>query len=352
MNKYCERQHYEAVTFIERRQARCHRHPPKRRPWGRCSFDGFYLRIFGPTTRPSCSPSVGLWFSLCNDAPVQPHAVSDKRTFPVRTTLVTNWHEAEKIAAAWMYAFGFVTAKLTPGGADLGVDVRAPQVAIAQVKRKRAAIGRPEVQLLVGGRHPALLEKMLFFSRSAYLESATQWANWWAVALFRFDDFGNPFPENKSAREVCHAAGYGAWRSMTPPTDRWVSQETAQLRRELILSRPGNPVRSSTSAMLAIKTWAAACGFTDAIRPSDEPELVTAKGLIILVNFRGEKINALDIAKVANYRGERVRVVVSWVGFTAGAKRAAQQHAVALLKCSTTGVLTDVNEAAGELFAF
>lgn len=188
---------------------------------------------------------------------MQPPAASTRHSIPIRTSRVTSWLEAEKIAAAWMVAFGFGTATATPCGSDLGVDVRAPQLAIAQVKRMQSAIGRPLIQLLVGSRHPALQEQMLFFSRSAYKETAVQWADLWEVALFRFDDFGNPFPENKAARRLCRKAGYASWQNMAPPTERWVSQETARLSRELILSGPGNPVRDSRAAMVAIKNWAA-----------------------------------------------------------------------------------------------
>lgn len=271
--------------------------------------------------------------------------------FPVRTSRIATWLEAEKIAATWMQAFGFVTAQPTPGGADLGVDARAPQVAIAQVKKQQAAIGRPLIQLLVGSRHPAMQEKMLFFSRSAYRETATQWADIWDVALFRFDDFGNPFPENKAARRLCRAAGYGSWQNMTPPSDRWVSQDTALLRRELILSTTGKPVRTSRSAIVGIREWATACGYTDAIALDGELELITAKGLIILARFSGLSVNALEIGKVAYYPGERIRVAVSWVNFSKGARRAAQQRSVALLRCAAGGALEDVNDIAAQLFA-
>ena len=222
--------------------------------------------------------------------------------FPVRTTLIADWRDAEKVAAAWMVALGFSTAKATPGGADAGVDVRAPKIAIAQVMRMPSVIGRREIQLLVGSRHPQLQEKTLFFFRSGYHWTAMQWADLWEVALFRFDDFGNPFPENKAARDLCRANNYSDWRTMTPPSDRWVSRETAHLHRSQILSTTGTPVRSKPSATRAIKAWAAACGYSDAMTRDGEPELVTANGLISSLDSMAYRSTLSRSAKLPSIR--------------------------------------------------
>lgn len=270
--------------------------------------------------------------------------------FPMRNTPIADWRDAEKIAVAWMTALGFNTARATPGGADAGVDVRAPQVAIAQVKYRQSIIGRPEIQLLVGSRHPQLLEKTLFFSRSGYHRTALQWAELWNVALFRFDDFGNPFPENQAARSLCLKSGYGDWQAMTPPSDRWIPREAPRIHRELILSTTGKPVLSGRSATLAIKRWAAACGYGATV-PEGKPGLVTANGLVILSRFSGSSINATEIATVAGYPGDRIRIAVSWVGFSKGAKRSALAHSVALFTCSAGGALQEANDVAMKLLA-
>jgi hypothetical protein len=43
----------------------------------------------------------------------------------MRPKHIADRRNAERIAAAWMIALGFSAAKVTPGGADAGVDVRA-----------------------------------------------------------------------------------------------------------------------------------------------------------------------------------------------------------------------------------
>jgi len=64
---------------------------------------------------------------------------------------VSTWREAEEAAASHMRRMGYAGVKLTTGGADGGVDVRASG-AMAQVKFEAKPVGRPALQRLVGAR--------------------------------------------------------------------------------------------------------------------------------------------------------------------------------------------------------
>lgn len=269
--------------------------------------------------------------------------------FPTRAEPITRWRESERIAAEWLRSFGYPTSEVTGRGSDLGVDVRAPKEAIAQVKYTHAIIGRQHIQLLIGARHPDCNERMFFFSRSAFHKNAILWAEVWSVALFRFDDFGNPFPENKAALQICRDVGYTRWRSMRPPFDRWVSQENAALRREPIISKSGKPVRDRRSATAAALSWAVQCGYLDATA-ADEVTVV-AKGLVILVRFRHDHTNARDeIRRIGSLPGNRVRAAVSWCGVPKGARKLATNEKVALFECNHEGDLACVNDVARTLF--
>lgn len=272
--------------------------------------------------------------------------------FPVRTEPIVHWQESEAIAAEWVRAFGYPTARVTSRGADLGVDVPAPTKAIAQVKYMQAIVGRELVQLLVGARHPDCLEAMLFFSRSRFHQNALLWADIWNVALFRFDDSGNPYPENPSARKVCVDAGYLQWRSMRPPADRVVCRDDAILRREPIRTTSGTSVKTGRSALIAVRNWAKNCGFGDAIANEDDNGLVTvtAKGLVILVNFDGVSVAVHEIQRIADKPGKRIRAAVTWTKYSKNSRSLAQERSIALFRCTDEGILVSENGPAGILF--
>lgn len=267
--------------------------------------------------------------------------------FPVRSEPIVHWQDSERVAAEWMRVLGYPTAKVSRGGPDLGVDVRAPRLAIAQVKYMQPVIGRELIQLLVGARHPDCLEAMMFFSRSRYHNNALQWAGIWNVALFRFDDCGNPYPENKAAKKMCLDVGYDRWREMPAPVDRVLYREDAALRREPILTTAGTPVTRERSAGVAIRTWAKKCGFVDAMDSGDG--MVTAKGLAILVGFGGTRVAVDQIQRLADKPGDRVRAVVSWAGYSKNARKMAQEYSIALFGCTPSGVLECVNQFAASL---
>lgn len=114
---------------------------------------------------------------------------------------ITTWQEAEENAAVWMRDWGFFDAKVTQGGADGGIDVKASS-ALAQVKWKRAATGRPAVQSLVGARMGDQHRSLFFFSLGGFTRQAVEYARKMDVALFGFDSFGRVTPMSPAARRV------------------------------------------------------------------------------------------------------------------------------------------------------
>ncbi len=96
-----------------------------------------------------------------------------------------------------MTAMGFESVRLTPSGADGGLDVVGDGVA-AQVKALGRPVGRPDVQKLVGAAHAR--PHRLFFSSSGYTPHAVQYADIAGVALFLLDAHRIAQPVNAVAR--------------------------------------------------------------------------------------------------------------------------------------------------------
>jgi hypothetical protein len=108
----------------------------------------------------------------------------------------TLWQEAEEAALRYMRSLGFSDAVLTAGGADHGLDVSATG-AVAQVKAQSSAVGRPDVQRLVGAALDSPAK--LFFSISGYSAGAIAFADTAGVALFTLDSNLAPFAVNDIA---------------------------------------------------------------------------------------------------------------------------------------------------------
>lgn len=92
---------------------------------------------------------------------------------------------AEHLVADWMRHLGAANVNVTNFRADSGVDVDSENY-VAQVKLFSAgAVGRPEIQQLVGA---ALVSKKnaLFFTSSSYTAEAKRFASQAEVALFKF----------------------------------------------------------------------------------------------------------------------------------------------------------------------
>lgn len=113
---------------------------------------------------------------------------------------ITTFHEAELNAARVMVGWGFRDAVATTGGADGGIDVSS-KAALAQVKWKNGAAGRPEIQMLVGARGVDTTKLLFFFAASAYTAQAIEYANIVDVKLFTFDPVGAVAPANKRAQK-------------------------------------------------------------------------------------------------------------------------------------------------------
>jgi hypothetical protein len=97
--------------------------------------------------------------------------------------------------------FGFKDAHLTGSGADAGVDVLSRR-AVARVKWKLSgAIGRPDVQRLLGVAQAAK-SKPVFFSGSGYTAEARSWAEMHGIAAFNLTDQGEVVPITTAARKM------------------------------------------------------------------------------------------------------------------------------------------------------
>ncbi|WP_324273621.1 restriction endonuclease [Blastococcus brunescens] len=112
---------------------------------------------------------------------------------------IKTWQQAEENAAAWMRWWGFADARVTPTGADGGIDVLAT-TAIAQVKFKAAQVGRPDVQRLAGARGSANNRAILFFTGIGFTKPAVEYADRERIALFEYAMSGEMTPVSSAAR--------------------------------------------------------------------------------------------------------------------------------------------------------
>jgi hypothetical protein len=94
-----------------------------------------------------------------------------------------NADQAERFAADACRQLGFEGARVTPPGADGGIDVIDRQRNLyGQVKAWNKPVGRPDLQKLVGAT-PANSVRV-FFSTSGYTQPAREYADTNKVALF------------------------------------------------------------------------------------------------------------------------------------------------------------------------
>lgn len=118
---------------------------------------------------------------------------------PPSRAYVQTWQDAERNAADWMARWGFRGVRVTAGGPDAGIDVRA-EGAVAQVKFQAADVGRPELQRLYGAA-PVGAE-LLFFTGASYSARAIEYADERDIALFRYELDGSMKALNARARSV------------------------------------------------------------------------------------------------------------------------------------------------------
>ncbi|MFE7720130.1 restriction endonuclease [Nocardia rhizosphaerihabitans] len=117
--------------------------------------------------------------------------------------------QAELNAAEVMKRLGYVDATATEVGADGGIDIRA-RGALAQVKWKGAAAGRPDLQRLVGARGHGT-EQLYFFAATAYSRPAVDYANDMGIILYLYDLTGGASPVSRTAPSVAYQGH--SWRS-------------------------------------------------------------------------------------------------------------------------------------------
>ncbi len=128
---------------------------------------------------------------------------------------ITTPHQAELNAAEVMKAWGFTDAVATTGGADGGIDVRSSR-ALAQVKWKGGAAGRPEMQQLYGARGTDTKKVLFFFAASAYSKAAIGYADEVGIGLFTYDPVGVMTPINGVAQRVISSGTPAATTTVSP----------------------------------------------------------------------------------------------------------------------------------------
>ncbi|MBE7194404.1 MAG: restriction endonuclease [Gordonia polyisoprenivorans] len=135
---------------------------------------------------------------------------------------------AEQNAAERMRELGFTDARVTPGGADNGIDVIAAN-ALAQVKWRGAQVPRADIQRLFGARGHRQDVALLFFAASGFSKAAVECADELGVMLFSYDPDGSITPHGRhAAAHQLPAASAPAAEPREPsfvvefPTTRWV----------------------------------------------------------------------------------------------------------------------------------
>lgn len=114
--------------------------------------------------------------------PQPPRSASDDRESSMGG--LAHWELAEDLATEHLRSLGFTDAQRAPAGSDGGFDVEGRGI-VAQVKYRATAVGRPDVQRLVGAnQHGA---QPVFYARAGYSQSAIDYARHTGVALFVLD---------------------------------------------------------------------------------------------------------------------------------------------------------------------
>lgn len=126
---------------------------------------------------------------------------------------VTTWQEAERCAAAWIRVMGHPDARVTPSGADGGIDVLAGRAA-AQVKfQVGTKTSRPQIQQLAGAAGREGVD-LFYFSLAGYTAEALNWATQAGIATFQLEVTGDITPLNEPARTAIRMlSGRPAWAS-------------------------------------------------------------------------------------------------------------------------------------------
>ncbi len=132
------------------------------------------------------------------------------------------WDLAEKVAASFMRDhLDLVDAVATAETGDYGIDVMATGT-VGQVKWHVGAVGRPDIQRLVGAGadHPGC--SLVFFSRSNYSQGAVEYADRHRIALFTYT--GGP--------QALFAAVNSEAEARIAATERARAEQAAEQRRQ------------------------------------------------------------------------------------------------------------------------
>ena len=109
--------------------------------------------------------------------------------------------DAELMAASRLRELGFHDARVTPVGADGGIDVLATG-ALAQVKMESTLIGRPAIQQLVGAAGRNSEDELIFFSATNFTNHAIAYSDYNVISLFTYDVLGELTPVNGVAQAL------------------------------------------------------------------------------------------------------------------------------------------------------
>lgn len=139
--------------------------------------------------------------------------------------IIDSPRKAEEIAAAWLRRMGYPDARVTPVGADDGVDVNALR-AVAQVKWTKRPIGASDVRDLAGTGKAG--QARFFFSKSGYTKPTLKWASdlEHPVGLFIMGDDGNVVACNyRAKRSLWRAPAHMPVAFRRPPSrlTPWIS---------------------------------------------------------------------------------------------------------------------------------
>ncbi|MGF0248601.1 restriction endonuclease [Rhodococcus erythropolis] len=131
---------------------------------------------------------------------------------------ITTPYPAELNAADKMKSWGFTDAVATTGGADGGIDVRSSR-ALAQVKWKGGAAGRPEMQQFYGARGTDTKKALFFFAASSCSKATIAYADEVCIGLFTYDPVGEMTAVNAHAVTVLKQPKMAV---TTPGLDLWL----------------------------------------------------------------------------------------------------------------------------------
>lgn len=114
--------------------------------------------------------------------------------------LVKSAAQAEVYVGEVMESLGLTNVRVTPVGADGGVDVTSDE-AVAQVKMEGVSTGRPVLQAISGiASHER--KRAMVFSLAGFTQQALEWGGQAELALFEFSLDGSIEPRSPAARAL------------------------------------------------------------------------------------------------------------------------------------------------------